>query len=61
MGSSNNLNIYTHPSSVGMDKTVVLRIPIFIEKLWDGYAEEEWEPSDHKVSHAIHVCELKKW
>lgn len=41
MGISNNLKIYTHPSSVRVDKTVVLGIPIVIEKLWDGYAEEE--------------------
>jgi len=43
-----------------MNRTVVRTGPVLIEKLRDGYSKEECEAGDDKVSHRVHVCELKK-
>lgn len=50
----------TYPSSIAVDETMAIRIPIFIKKLGNRYPKEEGEPSNDKVSHGVHVCELKK-
>ena len=55
------VKINTYPSSIGIDKTMAITTPIFVKKLRNRYPKEEGEPRNDKISHGVHVCELKKW
>lgn len=33
--------MFTHPSGIGMDETMVRGVPVFVEKAGDRYPKEE--------------------